>query len=141
VSARRRRGIHVARASARHPPVAGRAFAGARCWLASVVCASAVVFSAPAVAADAPTGAGQQVYEKWCEPCHAPGSQYPGTVALAALYKGSKPAVLVERTDLTPPVVKQFVRKGVSVMPFFRKTEISDAELDALAAWLSRQKQ
>jgi (+)-pinoresinol hydroxylase len=29
------------------------------------------------------------------------------------------------------------VRTGVSVMPFFRKTEISDQELDALAAYLS----
>jgi (+)-pinoresinol hydroxylase len=105
------------------------------------VFALAVAFSAPAAGVDAPAATGQQVYEKWCEPCHAPGSKYPGTVALAALYKGSKPAVLVERTDLTPAVVKQFVRNGVSVMPFFRKTEISDAELDALAAWLSRQKQ
>jgi len=34
--------------------------------------------------------------------------------------------------------VKYFVRHGISVMPQFRKTEISDAELDALAAFLSR---
>ena len=81
---------------------------------------------------------GQRVYEKWCAPCHAPGPDHPGTTALAALYKGGKPAALVERTDLTAPIVKQFVRHGVSVMPFFRKTEISDAELDALAAFLSK---
>jgi mono/diheme cytochrome c family protein len=30
------------------------------------------------------------------------------------------------------------VRNGVYVMPFFRKTEISDAELEALAAYLSQ---
>jgi mono/diheme cytochrome c family protein len=83
---------------------------------------------------------GKPVYEKWCAPCHAAGPGHPGTTALAALYKGAKPAALEERADLTPPVVKQFVRKGVSVMPFFRKTEISDAELDALAAYLSRKK-
>jgi hypothetical protein len=35
-------------------------------------------------------------------------------------------------------VTKAFVRKGVSVMPFFRKTEIGDADLDALAAYLAR---
>ena len=81
---------------------------------------------------------GQRVYEKWCAPCHAPGPDHPGTTALAALYKGARPAALVERTDLTAPIVKQFVRHGVSVMPFFRKTEISDAELDALAAFLSK---
>ena len=95
-----------------------------------------------------PTGAGksgaqnvgQLTYEKWCAPCHAPGPDHPGTQALDALYKGSKPGALIQRTDLTPPIVKQFVRKGVSVMPFFRKTEISDPELDALATFLSKQK-
>ncbi len=62
----------------------------------------------------------------------------PGTVALDVKYKGSKPGLLSERTDLIPPVTKTFVRKGVSVMPFFRKTEIGDADLDALAAYLAR---
>ena len=80
---------------------------------------------------------GHEVFEKWCTPCHGPGPDKPGTVALAALYKSSKPAMLEERTDLTPEIVKQFVRHGVSVMPFFRKTEVSDAELDALALYLS----
>jgi (+)-pinoresinol hydroxylase len=83
---------------------------------------------------------GHQVFEKWCAPCHAAGPGHPGTTAIAALYKGSKPAALEDRTDLTPQIVKQFVRKGVSVMPFFRKTEISDAELDALAAYLARKR-
>ncbi len=45
--------------------------------------------------------------------------------------------MLEERTDLVPQITKNFVRTGVSVMPFFRKTEISDAELDALAAYLA----
>jgi hypothetical protein len=31
------------------------------------------------------------------------------------------------------------VRTGVSVMPFFRKTEISDAELDALSKYLAHK--
>jgi len=79
---------------------------------------------------------GEKVYAYWCTPCHGPG--LPGTVALGAKYKGAKPALLVDRTDLIPPVTKTFVRKGVSVMPPFRKTEISDADLDALAAYLAR---
>jgi len=62
----------------------------------------------------------------------------PGTVALQTKYKGAKPPLLSERTDLIPPVTKTFVRKGVLIMPFFRKTEISDADLDALAAYLAR---
>jgi mono/diheme cytochrome c family protein len=82
---------------------------------------------------------GHAIFDKWCAPCHGPGGDKPGTIALAALYKGSKPALLEERTDLTPELVKHFVRTGVTIMPFFRKTEISDAELDALAAYLARR--
>ena len=62
----------------------------------------------------------------------------PGTDALAAKYKGTKPALLEERTDLTPQFIKIFVQNGVSVMPRLRKRELSDAELEALAAYLTR---
>jgi mono/diheme cytochrome c family protein len=54
-----------------------------------------------------------------------------------ALYKGGKPAPLEQRTDLVPTITQTFVRTGVSVMPPFRKTEISDADLAALAAYLA----
>ena len=110
--------------------------------LVLALAASQVTLSAePAGAAKgAAPNVGQVTYDKWCAPCHAPGAQHPGTQALDALYKGSKPGALVQRTDLTAPIVKQFVRKGVSVMPPFRKTEISDTELDALAGFLSKQK-
>jgi mono/diheme cytochrome c family protein len=80
---------------------------------------------------------GQQVFANWCAPCHAPGPKHPGTQALEALYKGAKPAPLEQRTDLVPTVTTTFVRTGVSVMPPFRKTEISDADLAALAAYLA----
>jgi mono/diheme cytochrome c family protein len=94
-----------------------------------------------AAAADDPKiDHGNQVFQKWCAPCHAPGPGHPGTIALDALYKGAKPAALEQRTDLTPAIVKQFVRTGVSVMPFFRKTEVSDQDLEALGAYLSRAK-
>ncbi len=33
---------------------------------------------------------------------------------------------------------RKFLRHGISVMPQFRKTEISDADLDALAQYLAR---
>jgi (+)-pinoresinol hydroxylase len=89
---------------------------------------------------DAQLHKGDAVFQKWCAPCHAAGPGHPGTTAIAALYKGAKPAALEQRTDLSPQIVKQFVRKGVSVMPFFRKTEISDADLDALGAYLSRKR-
>jgi mono/diheme cytochrome c family protein len=108
---------------------------------AVVLALSCLGFAAQAVAADPPKVAeGKVVFDKWCAPCHAPGPGHPGTVALDALYQGKRPGALEQRTDLTLPVVKQFVRRGVSVMPFFRKTEVSDAELDALGAYLSQKK-
>ena len=45
--------------------------------------------------------------------------------------------MLESRTDLTPELTKFFVRNGINVMPPFRKTEITDAELNALAAYLA----
>ena len=80
---------------------------------------------------------GNEVFRDWCAPCHAPGARHPGTQALEALYKGAKPAALEQRTDLLPELTRAFVRTGVSVMPPFRKTEISDADLEALAAYLA----
>ncbi len=86
---------------------------------------------------------GAAVYQTWCAPCHSSGRGNPGTMALAVKYKGRQPAVpatLVERTDLTPQAIKFFVRQGVSVMAPFRKTEITDADLVALSAYLTRKK-
>ena len=96
---------------------------------------SLILGAAPAVAQE--HAEGKAVFDKWCAPCHGAGPGKPGTGALEALYKGAKPALLEERSDLVPQLTKNFVRNGVSVMPFFRKTEISDAELDALAAYLA----
>ena len=55
---------------------------------------------------------GKQVYQTWCWNCHGEGVGKPGTQALAAKYKGSKPAILDQRTDLAPPVTKIFRAQG-----------------------------
>jgi mono/diheme cytochrome c family protein len=88
---------------------------------------------------------GKRVYDYWCLPCHGselglPGfGGLPGTQQLGIKYRGTDISPLLhERTDLVPEFVKVIVRQGVSFMPQFRKTEISDAELDALAAYLAR---
>ena len=65
----------------------------------------------------------------------------PGTAALQAKYNGSTPAVLTERTDLTEEMIGSFVRNGVSVMPPFRKTEITDADLRAMTEYLIERNQ
>jgi mono/diheme cytochrome c family protein len=90
-------------------------------------------------AADSLT-AGRRVYEKWCAACHDPGIMHPGTHALMVKYPGGHRAsgVITDWTDLPAQYVRYMVRHGMSVMPPFRKTEITDSELAALATYLAR---
>ena len=94
-------------------------------------------------AADQKTGSliqrGAAVFNNWCSACHSKDARNaPGTRSLQFKYQGKVPAALEDRRDLTAEAVKLFVRQGVATMPFYRKTEIGDAELDALAAYLSQ---
>jgi (+)-pinoresinol hydroxylase len=103
-----------------------------------------------ALAQTAPSeGNGKAVFDKWCTPCHgavAPGrgmlggGALPGTAALAVKYKGRVPAVLEERTNLAPAFIKSVVRNGLFGMPISRKTEISDADLEDIVAYLTRNR-
>jgi mono/diheme cytochrome c family protein len=77
-------------------------------------------------------------FQNYCSMCHGEGAGQPGTMALQAKYKGAQPALLSQRTDLTPQLIKLYVRNGISIMPIFRKTEISDADLDLIADYLTR---
>lgn len=102
----------------------------------------ALVFLAAGRASAQDLQRGKEVFDLWCSGCHKPLGPYvssvAGTSTLERRYKGSKPAALEDRTDLSPAVVKTFVRHGVKFMPNFRKTEIGDSDLDALAAYLTR---
>jgi (+)-pinoresinol hydroxylase len=128
-----------------------------RPWLAAV----ALLGSVPALAQDGTTPIaawsrtkaasettgtlterGAAVFNNWCDACHRNADQNaPGTRSLDLKYRGELPGALEERTDLTPALVEFFVRNGVATMPFFRKTEIGDEDLAALAAYLSRGEQ
>jgi len=103
-----------------------------RVWLMLALLAP---IAGPAFAQNqASAGHGREVYQKWCAPCHGTGLGKPGTSAMAA--HGVKPAVLEERTDLTPKMIETAVRHGLNFMPPFRKTEISNADLAAIVAYL-----
>lgn len=80
---------------------------------------------------------GKAVFDHWCAPCHAPGPGHPGTQSLEFRYRGEVPAELEQRENLTPEYVKAIVRQGILMMAPFRKTEITDAELEDLAAYLA----
>ena len=88
---------------------------------------------------------GKALFDAHCQTCHAavssPASRgfYPGTYALQMRYQGKLPAALEQRTDLTAARVAAVVRQGGGgFMPPLRPTELSDAELTAVAAYLAR---
>jgi (+)-pinoresinol hydroxylase len=95
-------------------------------------------------AADDAAAHGKQVFQLWCSACHKrlnPGDlPVAGTSSLQRKYGDSKPAALELRTDLSPVTIRTIVRHGIKSMPASRKTEISDADLDALVAYLTARK-
>jgi len=102
---------------------------------------ASVSWTTAGLAEEASFERGRQVYERWCVHCHGRATHLPGTSALAVKYQGKVPAALEDRTDLTQDAIRAFVRQGAFAMAPFRKTEIDDAELEALAAYLSDSRQ
>jgi mono/diheme cytochrome c family protein len=95
-----------------------------------------------ATAEDAGSAAerGAAVFNNWCSACHSRGPMNaPGTTSLQNKYQGALPAALEDRDDLTAALVELYVRNGVATMPFYRKTEIDDGDLEALAAYLAKR--
>lgn len=84
------------------------------------------------------TSRGKQVFDAWCTACHAPGLTHPGTLALHFRYQGQLPEALEARNDLSGAFIRHVVRAGIGGMPPFRKTEITDAQVDELVAYLSK---
>ena len=86
---------------------------------------------------------GREQFTRSCAPCHGADrgdfgrAMLPGTDALRIKYQGKLPALLTQRTDLTPAAIKAFVRNGTFSMPPFRKTELSDAQIDEISAYIA----
>jgi len=80
---------------------------------------------------------GEKVYDLWCGICHEGGPQdgYGGSQVLA-LTRGESQARIKDNDTLSPTYIEAVVRKGLGMMPPFRKTEISDDELNDLIAYL-----
>ena len=101
----------------------------------------AAIAGAATAAEPAQPVSGEAVYNRWCVHCHSTGRGNPGTDSLQVKYGGKIPAVLRDRSDLSPQAVAQFVRTGILSMPPFRKTEITDAELAAVSAYVAQKYQ
>lgn len=84
---------------------------------------------------DARPRSGEKSWQLFCEGCHKPGTEGPGTRVLADRLGWDK-APLKGRQDLDPTYVKHVVRRGLIEMAPLRPTDITDEELDALITYL-----
>jgi mono/diheme cytochrome c family protein len=113
--------------------------------ISALIAGLAGLAASPALAAgdSAQVAHGRQVFTYWCATCHSAvpgenGRPLPGTASLMVKYKGAKPAALEDRDDLVPAYTASVIRHGSFGMPFFRKTEISDSDVNDIAAYLGR---
>jgi len=119
-------------------------------------------WSSNTIAADsAPRG--KMLFNRFCTECHGPVPARPapekstgapstmagpmpppgppGTAELQVKYGGALPAELEKRTDLNFEWVRSVIRHGYHIMAPVRKTEMSDADVDSIAAYLTKDKQ
>jgi mono/diheme cytochrome c family protein len=78
---------------------------------------------------------GKALYEQRCAICHGPGGT--GTFMLARRL-GAEKSQLAARTDLTPQLIQWVARHGIGSMPLITRAEVTDAELGAIVAYLTR---
>ena len=109
--------------------IAYRSFSGCLSFVVSAL----VVLATPARAAEM---TGRQVFDHYCSYCHG-SSDGPGTMQLRRT-RGKDQALLIERTNLSPDYIKYVVRHGLRSMPPFVPSDLTDARLEVLAAFLSR---
>lgn len=81
---------------------------------------------------------GEALYNDKCLYCH--NIQGTGTTMLGKRL-GEEKALLSERTDLNDQYIKTVLRYGVGSMPWYRRTEITDADAAAIARYLIRNNQ
>jgi hypothetical protein len=60
-----------------------------------------------------------------------------GTLAIERR-RGASDALLEKRTDLVPAFVSSVVRNGLGSMPSYRRTELTDRDVEAIVAYLTR---
>ena len=99
------------------------------------------------VRAEAPTGDrlasggdGEKLYSTHCGYCHLPGGMGTNLLTKQRMALGEPPenGLLTNRKDLTASYVKSVVRNGKMAMPRQTRVDVTDAELDAIAAYLGK---
>jgi mono/diheme cytochrome c family protein len=80
---------------------------------------------------------GQALFREKCGVCHLAGGG--GTWMLGRRH-GPEKALLEQRSDLLPLYVRYVARHGINSMPRFTRVELSDAQLEAIATYLTAPK-
>lgn len=88
----------------------------------------------------ASAGDGATLFSNRCGSCHLAGGMGTNMVTVQQIKAGQPPlnGLLANRKDLTIGYVKTVVRQGKVAMPRLSRTEVTDAELDAIAAYLGK---
>lgn len=88
---------------------------------------------------------GAAVYETRCSYCHdrlpedSALEALPGVASLKLKYNGTLSPYIKERPDLAnTAALTAFLRNGSGSMPPFRKTEVTDEDIAAIAAYFAR---
>ena len=80
---------------------------------------------------------GERMFQRRCGVCHLEGGM--GTMVLARRLPPEQ-AKLQDRRDLRPELVVTTVREGMGAMPRMTRVDVTDAELNAIAAYLARSR-
>jgi mono/diheme cytochrome c family protein len=85
---------------------------------------------------------GEALFTNRCGACHLAGGMGTNLLTKQRVMAGLPPetGMLANRTDLTPDYVKTVVRQGKMAMPRLTHVDVTDAELDSIAAYLGKVK-
>jgi mono/diheme cytochrome c family protein len=89
-----------------------------------------------------PTSEGEALFSNHCGACHLAAGMGTNLITARQAAAGQKQPVglLANRTDITADYVKAVVRSGKGAMPRQTRVDVTDAELDKIAAFLGKGK-
>lgn len=103
--------------------------------LLMVLCLPTYAAETPVQAQDRLFNQGRALFNESCAYCH---NERGHATALLAKRVGADNAVLERRTNLHPELIRHVVRHGINSMPWYRRAELSDGDLDSIIDYLTR---
>jgi mono/diheme cytochrome c family protein len=90
----------------------------------------------------APSSGGETLFSNHCGACHLAAGMGTNVITAQLVPAGRPPeqGLLTNRDDLAADYVKAVVRNGKGAMPRQTRVDITDAELDKVAAFLGKGK-